>query len=77
MKYAIKVTELLTRTYVVEAATYEEAEDKVVDAYYDGALVLCEDNSAIDLECSNDTENYVEIFGREEFEKMEVSEGLK
>ena len=73
MKYAIKVTELLTRTVVVEADTYDEAEDKIVDAFNNGALVLHEDNSAVDLECENDTENYIEIFGKEVFEQMEVS----
>ena len=52
---------------------HDEAEDKVVDAFYNGALVLHEDNSAVDLECENDTENYIEIFGKEEFEQMEVS----
>lgn len=73
MKYAIKVTELLTRTVVVEADTYDEAEDKIADAFNNGALVLHEDNSAVDLECENDTENYIEIFGKEVFEQMEVS----
>ena len=77
MKIAIKVTELLTRTVVVEADTYEEAEDKVANAYYGGALVFHEDNSAVDLECENDTENYIEIFGKEEFEQMEVSKEFK
>ena len=73
MKYAIKVTELLTRTVIVEADTYDEAEDKVADAFYKGALVLHEDNSAVDLNCDNDTGNYIEIFGKEIFEQMEVS----
>lgn len=73
MKYAIKVTELLTRTVIVEADTYDEAEDKVADAFYKGALVLHEDNSAVDLECNDDTEDYIEVFGKEFFEQMEVS----
>lgn len=73
MKIAIKVTELLTRTVIVEADTYDEAEDKVADAFYKGTLVLHEDNSAVDLECENDTENYIEIFGKDGFEQMDVS----
>lgn len=76
MKYAIKVTELLVRTVVVEAEDYLEAEDKVANAYYKGNLQLNADNSAVDLELENDTENYVEIFGEEEFRLMEVSEEL-
>ena len=76
MKYAIKVTELLVRTVVVEAENYLEAEDKVANAYYKGNLQLNADNSAVDLELENDTENYVEIFGEEEFRLMEVSEEL-
>ena len=66
MKYAIKVTELLVRTVVVEAENYLEAEDKVANAYYKGNLQLNADNSAVDLELENDTENYVEIFGEED-----------
>ena len=73
MKYAIKVTELLTRTLIVEADTYDEAEDKIANAFYKGALVLHEDNSAVDLECENDTDNYIEIFGEEGFKHMEAS----
>lgn len=73
MKIAVKVTELLTRTVILEADTYDEAEDKVADAFNKGALVLHEDNSAFELQCENDTENYIEIFGKEEFEKMKVS----
>lgn len=76
MKYAIKVTELLVRTVVVEAEDYLEAEDKVANAYYKGNLQLNADNSAVDLELENDTENYIEIFGEEEFKFMEVSEEL-
>ena len=73
MKYAIRVTEILTRTVIVEADTYDEAEDKVADAYYKGILLLHADNSAVDLECENDTEDYIKIFGTETFEQMEVS----
>lgn len=76
MKYAIKVTEFLVRTVIVEAEDYLEAEDKVANAYYKGDLQLHADNSAVDLELENDTENYIEIFGEEEFKLMEVSEEL-
>lgn len=76
MKYAVKLTEYLVRTVVVEAEDYLEAEDKVANAYYKGDLQLHADNSAVDLELENDTENYIEIFGEEEFQLMEVSEEL-
>lgn len=76
-KYAVKVTELLTRTVVVEAEDYLNAEDKVAEAYYGGNLQLNGDNSSVDLELENDTENYIEIFGEEEFKAMEVDENLK
>lgn len=73
MKYAIKITELLVRTVVVEAEDYLEAEDKVANAYYKGDLQLNADNSAVDLELENDTENYIEIFGEEEFKSEELT----
>ena len=53
-----------------------EAEDIVADAYYNGNLQLRADNSAVNLELENDTENYIEIFG-EEFETMEITEELR
>ena len=74
MKYAVKITESLVRTVVVEADSYTEAEDRVADAYYKGNLQLHADNSAVDLELENDNDNYIEIFGKEEFEAMEESE---
>lgn len=77
MKYAIKLTEYLVRTVVVEAEDYLEAEDKVANAYCKGDLQLHADNSAVDLGLENDTENYIEIFGDEEFQLMEVSEELR
>lgn len=73
MKIALKVTELLTRTLVVEADTYEEAEDRIVNSHTKGSLMFHADNSAVDLEIENDTDNYIEIFGKDSFEKMEPS----
>lgn len=41
MKYFYTfVTETLTRPVVVQAETQEEAEQKVIDAYYNGEFVL-------------------------------------
>lgn len=74
MKYAIKVRETLTRVVIVEADDYLEARDKVEDAYYRVDLELNADNSAVDLELENDTDNYIEMFGEEEFQLMEVSD---
>ena len=74
MKYAVKMIETLTRTVVVEADDYLKAEEKVADAYYRGWLQLHADNSAVDLELDNDTENYMELFGPELWRDMEVED---
>lgn len=74
MKYAVKVREILTRVVIVEADDYLEARDKVEDAYYRVDLELNADNSAVDLELENDTDNYIEMFGEKEFQLMEVSD---
>lgn len=71
MKFAVKVTETLTNTVIVEADNYLEAEEKVKNAYDNCDLILNADNSAVDVEFENDTDNYIEIFGKEEFESME------
>ena len=77
MKYAVKMTETLTRVVIVEAGNYLEAEDKVFNAYFDGYVQLHADNSAVDLALENDTDNYIEIFGEEEFLKKEVCDEIK
>lgn len=73
MKIAVKMSETLTRTVIVEAENYLEAEEKVAHAYFYKGLELNADNSAVDLELENDTDNQIEIFGRKEFEAMEIS----
>lgn len=71
MKYAIKVKEILTKTVIVEDDNYVKAQKRVKCAYDNCDLVLNADNSAIDVEFENDTYNYIEIFGEEEFQNME------
>lgn len=71
-KYAVRVTETLARTVIVEADDYLEAEDKVANAYRKGTLQLNADNAACDVEFSNETEECLEVFGKEEFEELGV-----
>ena len=73
-KYAVKITETYTRTFVVDVEDdqdYLAAADKCSDAYYDGTIIFNADNSAVDIEMEDDTENYIDIFGKEKFEKMD------
>ena len=76
MKYAVELIETLTRTVIVEAESYLEAEEKVKEAYRKASLQLDADNSYVDLELKNDTENYIIIFGEEEFLAMEETDEL-
>lgn len=72
-KYALKISEIYTRTIIVDVEDdqdYLTAEDKCADAYYDGQIMFNADNSAVDFEIENDTANYIEIFGENEFQKM-------
>lgn len=72
-KYALKISEIYTRTIIVDVEDdqdYLTAEDKCADAYYHGQIMFNADNSAVDLEIENDTANYIEIFGENEFQKM-------
>ena len=66
-----------SRIVIVEADTIEEAKEKVSKAYYDGDILIHADNSAVDLEIKDDTNNYIDIFGKEEFESMEVEDCFK
>ena len=47
MKFAVRLTELLSRTVIVECDSYEDAEKKVEAAYKSGELILTADNSII------------------------------
>ena len=71
-KFAVGVTETLTRTVIVEVdddATYEDAEEKVYQAYNNCYIIINEDNSTVEFECKDDTENYMELFG-EDFDEL-------
>lgn len=71
---AVNVREVLSRTVIVKAKDYSEAKAKVEEAYHNGNLQLGANDISVELELKNDTENYINIFGKEEFESMEVSE---
>ena len=44
MKYGVRITETLARTVIVEADSFEKAEDKVRDAYKEGRVILDADD---------------------------------
>lgn len=53
MRYAIKVEEILSRTYIVEADNLDDAIQKVEDAYDARKIVLtCEDYTEYDIGAS-------------------------
>ena len=72
MKIAVEMKETLTRVVIVEAEDYLEAEKKVLDAYKRGILELCADNSVVDLELKDYTEEYAGVLG-DEFKTLEVT----
>lgn len=73
MKIAVKATEVLTKTVIVDCDNYEQAKNIVIEAYNNGDLIFNEDNSSVKILCENDTDNYIEIFGKEDFESMDSS----
>lgn len=48
MKYNVSYTELLGRTFIVDADSEEEAEKKVLDAVENEAIVLTADDYVMD-----------------------------
>ena len=72
MKYAIRITESWSRTVIVEADSYEDGVNKLEMAYDDNEITLTPDNAISELSCENDTENYVNLFGQEEFDNMSI-----
>ena len=72
MKYAIRITESWSRTVIVEADSYDDGVNKLEMAYNDNEITLTPDNTISELSCENDTENYVNLFGQEEFDNMSI-----
>ena len=72
MKYAVRVTESLSRTIIVEAESYEQAEAKVKFAYDTSKIMLQANNSTVDVEYEDDTKNYIDMFDEDGFDNMEV-----
>ena len=72
MKYAIRITESWSRTVIVEANSYEDGVNKLEMAYEGDEITLTPDNAISELSCENDTENYVNLFGQEEFDNMSI-----
>lgn len=68
-KFVVRVTEMLTRTVVVQAENSQEAKRKVMEEYYDyETVVLTADNSDVDTAFTDDTKNY----SKEDLDKMPV-----
>ena len=72
MKYAVRVTESLSRTIIVEAESYEQAEAKGKFAYDTSNIMLQANNSTVDVEYGDDTKNYIDMFDEDGFDNMEV-----
>ena len=72
MKYAVRVTESLSRTIIAEAESYEQAEAKVRFAYDTSNIMLQANNSTVDVEYEDDTKNYIDMFDEDGFDNMEV-----
>ena len=73
MKVAVALIEKRVRTVIVEADSYDEASEKVMDAYDKGDIDLNYDNAVMEAETKDDTVNYIEIFGEKEFMDMEAT----
>ena len=70
-KYAIEVREILARTVIADGDTYEQAEKRVKESVKQKRITLHEENSHYDYDFKDDTKNYLEIFGEEEFNVLE------
>ena len=70
-KYVVEVKETLTRLVVVDGATnYNDAQRQIYKAYHDNDLQLNADNSDVEIEYSDYTDQYRESVGEEEFKRI-------
>ena len=63
-KYLVKVTELLTMRYIIEAENEEDAYEKIADEYQDGNITLdFDDYNGYEIEVMREaTENDMKYF---------------
>ena len=70
-KYVVEVKETLTRLVVVsDAINYNDAQRQVSKAYHDNDLQLNADNSDVEIEYSDYTDEYKESVGEEDFKRI-------
>lgn len=76
-KFGVMVSEVLSRSIIVDADSYEEAEEKVIAAYEGGFLKFNRENSDNHLdEPKDDTGYYLSIFTEEEFNELPQDEDI-
>lgn len=81
MKYAVKIEETLSRSYIVEADSWEEARDKVEEVYdNEGIILTAEDFDDKDFtttetfgaDAINENDERLEYFSKLEDEEIEL-----
>ena len=69
-KYVVEVKETLSRLVVVDAVNYIDAQRQISKAYFDTDLQLNADNSDVEIEYSDYTDDYRKTVGDEEFKRI-------
>ena len=67
MKYAIRITESLSRTVIVEADSYDDGVNKLEMAHDDNKITVTPDNAFVEISYTNETENFIDAYGKTEF----------
>ena len=66
-KFAIELTQTLTRTIIVEGNDYLDAKDKLTEAYFDGKVKMNKKNSIERFELKDKTKEYIQSLGKKKF----------
>ena len=66
-KFAIELTQTLTRTIIVEGNDYLDAKDKLTEAYFDGKVKINKKNSIERFELKDKTKEYIQSLGKKKF----------
>ena len=66
-KFAIELTQTLTRTIIVEGNDYLDAKDKLTEAYFDEKVKMNKKNSIERFELKDKTKEYIQSLGEKNF----------
>ncbi len=70
-KFGVMISEVFTKSVIIEVDSYEEAEEKITKLWEEGKFSLNRDNADVHLELKDDTAYYLNLYEVKELDAFE------